>query len=170
VQLGGREHGARTPPQQLAVLVVRVGGDQLREPIGVRLRGLEPLEHETDPCLPHEQARRVIVLRFVRDVVLLEVRDVVALELAEPASLQLVEGADDTCAAHVDAAEAHRLGLVLGVRGPAVVERGLGVGDDLADRSLDRGRAPRLAEQLLVALVVEEHRRKVVTSPAPRAR
>jgi hypothetical protein len=152
------------------VLVVRVGGDQLCEPSGVRLRGLEPLEHEADPRLPHEQARRVIVIRLVRDVVLLEVRDVVALELAEPAPLQVVEGADDTCAAPVDAAQAHRLGLVLGVRGPAAVERGLGLGNDLADRSLDRSRAPRLVEQLFVALGVEEHRRKVVTSPGPRAR
>jgi hypothetical protein len=101
----------------------------------------------------------VVVLRFVRDIVLLEVRDVVALELAEPASLQLVEGADDTCAARIDAAEAHRLGLVLGVRGPTVVERGLGLSDDLEDRSLDRGGEPWLVEQLLVALGVEERQR-----------
>jgi hypothetical protein len=46
------------------------------EPIGVRLRGLETLEHETDPRLSHEQARRVVVLRalrFVRNIVLLQV-------------------------------------------------------------------------------------------------
>jgi hypothetical protein len=151
------------------VLVVGILGDQHREAVGVRARGRNPLADEADPGLAEVQSPLVVVVGVIGDVVLLEVRDVVALELAEPAPLHVVEGADDTRAARIDAAEAHRLGLVLGVRGPAVVERVLGLGDDLADRSLDHGRAPRLAEQLLVALGVEEHRRKV-TSPAPRAR
>jgi hypothetical protein len=45
------------------------------------------------------------------------------------------------------------------VRGPAVVERGLSLGGDLADRGLDRGRFPRLVEQSLVALGVVERQR-----------
>src|SRR5207247_9844484 len=116
----------------------------------IRSRGRAPLEHEAEPGRPRKQARRVIVLRFVRDVVLLEVWHVVAFELDEPAALELVERADDARSTQVDAAEAHRLGLVLGMGGPAVGEGGLGLGDDLADRSLDRGRPPRSLDQPLV--------------------
>jgi len=42
------------------------------------------------------------------------------------------------------------------MRRPAVVERGFGVGHDLPDRSLDRGRVPGLVDERLVALVIEE--------------
>jgi hypothetical protein len=42
---------------------------------------------------------------------------------------------------------------------PAVVECLLGVGDDLADRRFDRGRIPRLLEQLLVAPRIEKRQR-----------
>src|SRR5262249_28207564 len=105
-----------------------------------------------------EQARTVVVLGLVGNVLLPEVRHVVALELDESAALELVEGADDTCAAQVDGPEADVLGLVVvGVSEPTVVERGLRLVDDLADRSPDRRRAPGLVNELLVALRIEKH-------------
>jgi len=39
---------------------------------------------------------------------------------------------------------------------PAVVEGRLRLGRDLADRRLDRGRAPRLVDERLVVLGIEE--------------
>jgi hypothetical protein len=52
-----------------------------------------------------------------------------------------------------------RLVLVLRMTRPAVVEGGFGLGDDLADRRLDRGRVPGLLEERLVALGNEESQR-----------
>ena len=75
------------------MLVVRVVGDQLCEPVGVRARGCDSLEDEADPGLTEVQAPLVIVLGIVGHVLPVEIRDVVALELDEPATLQLVEGA-----------------------------------------------------------------------------
>jgi hypothetical protein len=54
---------------------------------------------------------------------------------------------------------APRFVLVLGVRRPAIVEGSLGLGDDFPDRDLDRGRVPRLVDQGLVALGIEERQR-----------
>ena len=141
------------------MLVARVGRDQFRQPVEVLVRGLESLEDEPNSRLAAEQARPVVRVGPVRYVVLAQVGHVVATEAGEPAPLELVERADDARSARVDAAEAHRLGLVLRVRRPAVVEDGLGLGHDLADRSLDRRRAPRLVDQLLVALGVEQGQR-----------
>ena len=141
------------------MLVVRVGGDQLCEAIGVRARGCNPLEDEADPGFTEVQAQLVVVVGIVGHVLPVEIRDVVALELDEPASLQSVEGADHARAAEIERAGALRLVLVLRMTRPAVVEGGFGLGDDLADRRLDRGRAPRLVEERLVALGIEERQR-----------
>ena len=97
----------------------------------------------------------MIVLRPVRDVVLVEVRDVVALELDEPALLQLVKPLDHARAPQVHATEAPSSSSS-GMRRPAVVERILGLGRDLADRRLDRGSVPGLLAERLVALGMEQ--------------
>jgi hypothetical protein len=141
------------------VLVLRVGRDQLREPLGVRGRRAEALEHEPDPGLSAEQAGRMVVLGLVRNVLAVEVRDVVALELGEPSSLQLVEGADHPSAADVGGAETYWLVVVLRVRRPAVVERSLGLRDDPFDRGFDRERVPGLVDERLVILGIEEGQR-----------
>ena len=52
-----------------------------------------------------------------------------------------------------------RLVLVLRMNRPAVVEGGFGLGDDLVDRGLDRSRAPRLVDERLVVLGIEERQR-----------
>ena len=161
VQLGCDQHRARTPPHQLAVLVVSVVRDQLREALGVRARGCSPLEDEADPGLAEVQAPLVLVVGIIGDVLLLQIRDVVALELDEPATLQLVEDADHARPARVDGAKPPRCRFlrVVRVRRPAVVEGGLGLGDDLADRRLDRRSVPGLVEERFVALGIEESQR-----------
>ena len=101
----------------------------------------------------------MVVLGIVGHVLLLQIRDVVALELDEPATLQLVEGVDDARAAEVEGAVAPRLVVVFGVRRPPVIEGVLCFGDDLAERRLDRGSVPRLVEERLVALGIDESQR-----------
>jgi hypothetical protein len=100
----------------------------------------------------------VIVLRPVGDVVLGEVRNVVTPEPDEPALLELVKPLDHAGAPHVHRPEALFL-VVVRVRRPTVVEGILGLGHDLADRRLDRGRAPRLVDERLVVLGIEERQR-----------
>jgi hypothetical protein len=141
------------------VLVVRVGGIQLCEAIGVRARGCNPLEDEADPGFTEVQAQLVVVVGIVGQVLPVEIRDVVALELDEPASLQSVEGADHARAAEIERAGALWLVLVLRMTRPAVVKGGFGLGDDLADRRLDRARVPGLLEERLVALGIEKRQR-----------
>jgi hypothetical protein len=71
-----------------------------------------------------------------------------------------VKPLDYAGAPHVHRPEARRSVLVVvRVRRPAVVELFLGLGHDLADRRLDRGRAPRLVDERLVALGIEERQR-----------
>jgi hypothetical protein len=101
----------------------------------------------------------VVVVGIVGHVLPVEIRAVVALELDEPASLQSVEGADHAGAAEIERAGAVRLVLVLWMSGPAVVEGGFGLGDDLVDRGLDCSSVPGLVEERLVALGVEESQR-----------
>jgi hypothetical protein len=141
------------------VLVVRVVGDQFCESVGVRTRGCESLADEADAGFAEVQALLVVVLRKVGYVLLLEIRDVVALELDERATLQLIEGADHARTAEIERAVAPWLVLVFGMRRPAVIEGALCLGDDLADRGLDRGRVPRVIEKRLVALGIEESQR-----------
>jgi hypothetical protein len=70
-----------------------------------------------------------------------------------------VERLDHACVAHVHRSAPFLPLAVGGVPRPAVVECLLGVGDDLADRRFDRGRIPRLLEQLLVAPRIEKRQR-----------
>jgi hypothetical protein len=141
------------------VLVVRVVGDELCEAVRVPARGRDSLKDEADPGFTEVQAALVGVVGVVGHVVLVEIRDVVAPELDEPATLQLVKGTDDSRSAGVQGVVGPRFVLVLGVRRPAVVEGGLSLGDDFPDRVLDRGSVPRLVDQGLVALGIEERQR-----------
>jgi hypothetical protein len=101
----------------------------------------------------------VFVVGVVGHVLPVEIRDVAALELDEPAALELVECVDHAGAAEIASALALRLAFVFGVYRPAVVERRLGLGDDLSDCRLDRNGAPRLVEERFVALGIEERQR-----------
>jgi len=140
------------------VVVVSVGGDQFRESVGVRARRCDSLEDETNAGLSEVQAPLVIVVGIVGFVLPVEIRDVVAIELDEPPTLQHVESADHTRTAKVERA-APRLVVVFGMQRPTVVEGRLGLGDDLANRRLDRGSVPGLVEERFVALGVEESQR-----------
>jgi len=138
---------------------LRVVGDELCEPVRVRARGGDPLEDEADAGFTEVEAALIFVVGVVGHVVPIEIGAVVAPELDEPAALQLVEGADDPRAAEVERAGPPRLWLVVGVDRPAVVEGRLALGDDLADRRLDPGGVPRLVQERLVALGIEERQR-----------
>jgi hypothetical protein len=97
----------------------------------------------------------VLVLRVVGHIRLLEIRDIVVLQLHEAPTLKVMKGADDARAAGINGPAEWRV-VILGMRRPAAVEGAFGFGDDLTHRSLDPGRVPRLGEERLVAVWVEE--------------
>jgi hypothetical protein len=98
-------------------------------------------------------------------VTLLEVRNVIAAQLEQPSTLQRVESLNDPRSAHVDRTKPALLVTVLvtvlRVSRPAIVERSLGVLDDLTDRGLDATRLPSVPGQPLVRIRLEEHRARL---------
>ena len=111
------------------------------------------------PGLSEVQAPLVIVVGIVGYVLPVEIRDVVALELDEPPTLQHVESADHARAAKVERADSAARPRPPGCSGQPSSKAASVSADDLADRRLDRGSVPRLLDERLVALGIEERQR-----------
>ena len=162
------EHRSRTAPRQLAPLVVGVCSDQFGQPIGVRPRGREPLQRQSDAGLAQPQTRRVIRVREIGLVRLLEVGDVVPAQLDQPSALQRVERLNDAGSADMDRPKPVRLlSLLLDVPRvgrPAVVERSVRVLGDRTDRGMDESRLPSVAGHPLVGVGLEEHVARLTTA------
>jgi len=174
-ELATREDRPGAAPHQLASLVARVRGDQLREPLEIGPRRREPLEHEPDPRLTHPEAALGVVVGKVRRGVerTLEIRDVVASELDEASACEPVERSHDTRGAEIHGPKpCGQVAVVLGVlrmRRPPVVEGALRVDDDRGDRASCPVGAPQVTRERLVRLGLEQHSERSV-SVAFRAR
>ena len=153
-ELARDQHRPRAPPEQLALLVVDIRGDELAEALGHRRRGREALPHEQDARLSDHQAR---ARRIGRQA--LEVRQVVTADLDEPTLGEPAKGVDDPCTAEVRPRPP--LGLphldVQWMYLPAVVEGVLGLGHDRADRDPRPLLVPGALDERCVRLGIPEH-------------
>ena len=153
------EHRSGTAPHHLAPLVLGVRCDQFVEPVGVLVRGREPLQRVGSPSRPsrgsaRDRRRESRARKAARDR-----------ERSRRAARPALDAAASRAPERPRSAQVDRakpallvtvLVTVLRVSRPAVVECSLGVLDDLPDRS-DATRLPSVLGQPLVSIRLEEH-------------